>query len=78
MEETEVKKALKVIVDNRDKTKALNWAVNYAFLGLSMSGHELKVQCLYVLNNITHWRGPEAKSVKETLKRFTKSENPHR
>ena len=60
-----------MIILNKDQ-KALNYAVNYARAGLAMTGHELKVQCLYVLNNIAHWRGETAKEVRNILKEFTK------
>jgi hypothetical protein len=67
--EQEVHKCLQAIVDNRNE-KSLNWAVNYAQAGLNMSGEELRVQCLYVLGNISHWRGDLARSVRATLKLF--------
>lgn len=69
--EDKVREALALIVKHR-KEKALNWAVNYAREGLAMSGEALRVQCLYVLGNITHWRGDVAKDVRQTLKEFTK------
>ncbi len=34
-------------------------------------GEALRVQCLYVLNNMSHWRGEIAKAVRQTLKTFT-------
>jgi hypothetical protein len=65
-----VKEALQAIVDNKD-SKALNYAVNYASYGLSITDErELRVQVLYVLNNITAWRGETAKEVRKTLKQF--------
>jgi hypothetical protein len=70
--EVDVYKALRAIVANR-KQPAVNYAVNYALQGLSMSGHELKVQVLYVLNNISHWRGDVAKQTRDTLKAYTKN-----
>ena len=69
--EKEVKDALQVIIDNR-QAKALNYAVNYARGGLLLSGEALRVQCLYILNNMTAWRGIAAKEVRTTLKEFTK------
>ena len=69
--ENKVHWALNKILDNENE-KALNYAVNYARAGLYMTGEELKVQCLYVLNNMTHWRGETAKEVRTTLKEFTK------
>lgn len=70
--EEEVREALGIIVKNWD-AKALNYAVNYARAGLQMTGYELEIQCLYVLGNMTHWRGDEAKKVREILKDFTKT-----
>lgn len=62
--------SLQKIVDNK-KEKSLNYAVNYAEygLGLLQGSHEMKVQCLYVLNNMTHWRGELAKEVRAALKK---------
>ena len=48
--------------------KALNYAVNYARHGLSCEGPEARVQALYILNNMTRWRGPMAKAVRQSLK----------
>lgn len=67
--EGEVRSSLRVILNNSDK-KALNWAVNYAREGLEMYGKDLRVQCLYVLNNMTHWTGTVATEVRETLKAY--------
>ena len=69
--ELRVKNSLRLIVANKEQ-KSLNYCVNYARAGLSMTGHELKVQCLYVLNNMTRWRGDVAKEVRATLKEYTK------
>lgn len=71
--ESEVKEAInKILVDKSHYTTSLNYAVNYCRAALSMSGHELKVQCLYILNNITHWRSHNSKEVRATLKAFFK------
>lgn len=54
-------------------TKALNYAVGYAAAGGSLRDEEaIKVQCLYILNNITHWRGPVAKAARATFKELAK------
>ncbi len=67
-----VREALQKIVDNSGE-KSLNRAVNYASYGLSIEDErELKVQCLYVLNNISRWRGEVAREVRKTLKEFVK------
>lgn len=47
---------------------ALNWAVNYAKAGRNMTGEEARVQALYILGNITHWRGDKAREVRAALK----------
>ena len=60
------------IIANKEK-KALNYAVNYAKHGLYITDpHEMKVQSLYILNNMTHWRGDLAKEVRATLKVVSK------
>ena len=69
--EEQVKGAIEVILsDEKSYAKSLNCAVNYCLTAQSMSGHELYVQTLYILNNISHWRHPEAKNVREILKNF--------
>jgi hypothetical protein len=67
--EAEVHRALHGILVNRD-ARAVNWAVAYARAGLDLEGEDLRVQCLYILNNITHWRGDTAAWVRRTLKAF--------
>jgi len=58
------------IVDNRDQ-KALNWAVNYAREGLRMNEvDDARTQALYILNNISYWRGPIAEESRSILKNF--------
>ena len=64
-------RACQLIVDNSDK-KAVNWAVNYAKYGLTVTNEqEAKVQALYILSNIQYWRGEVAKDVRMLLKSFT-------
>lgn len=71
--EEQVKNAIRKILEDEKRYKtSLNWAVNYCRHALSLSGEELRVQCLYILNNIQHWRHPSAKDVRATLKAFTK------
>lgn len=67
--ESQVHDAFKTIIANRE-VKALNYAVNYAKVGLELHGKDLFYQVLYVLNNMIHWRGVEAKAVRDTLKAF--------
>lgn len=71
--EVEVREAIRKILEDKKAYKtSLNYAVNYCVAALSQSGHELAVQCLYILNNISRWRNPEAKRVREVLKAFSK------
>jgi len=71
--ESEVKEAIKVILSDEKAYKtSLNYAVNYCKAALVMTGHELAIQCLYILNNIQHWRNPNAKDVRIVLKAFVK------
>ena len=71
--EIQVKEALRTILhDTKSYDTSLNYAVNYCLAGIHLTGHELKVQCLYILNNITRWRNPKAKLVRQILKEFSK------
>lgn len=68
----EVKDAINIILsDRKSYLTSLNYAVNYCRYALAIQNdEELKVQCLYILNNIIHWRHPQAKAVRITLKKF--------
>lgn len=69
--ETEVIRAIETILsDKKSYRTSLNYAVHYCQNALTYTGHDLYVQVLYILNNITHWRHPEAKRVREVLKNF--------
>jgi hypothetical protein len=71
--EKQVHEAIKVILsDKKSYPTSLNYAVNYYLLSREMQGEALRVQCLYILSNITYWRHPLAKSVRQVLKDFTK------
>jgi hypothetical protein len=50
------------------------YAKSYAQAGLDrdMDGEMARVQCLYILGNMTHWRGDRARAVREALKRLSK------
>jgi len=64
-------KACQLIVDNSDK-KAVNWAVNYAKYGLTVTNEkDAQVQALYILSNIRCWGGEVARDVRALLKAFT-------
>ena len=71
--EKEVQAAIQIILEDRKSyTSSLNYAYNYCRAAELMQGEELRVQCLYILNNISHWRGEGSKEVRETLKAFSK------
>lgn len=73
MNETQVQDAIGVILSDKAKySTQLNYAVNYCKAALCMQGEELRVQCLYILGNISSWRHPQAKEVRKTLKEFSK------
>lgn len=59
-----------ILEDTASYTKSLNWAVDYCRNALDMEGDNLRVQCLYILNNIAHWRHPKAKEIRLVLKRY--------
>jgi hypothetical protein len=40
---------------------------------LQYGQHGLKVQCLYIVTNLTHWRGELAKQVRTVLREYAKS-----
>ena len=49
------------------------YAKSYARAGLSMTDREeIRVQALYILSNMTGWRGEQAVLVRTTLRLFTK------
>ena len=53
---------------------ALNYAVGYALVGGTLRDPgEIRVQCLYILNNISRWRGDTAKRSREVFKRLSKA-----
>lgn len=51
----------------------IHYGAAYAREGMRMHDMQhIKVQALYILNNLSAWRGDEARMVKATLKGFTK------
>lgn len=62
--------ACRAIINARGN-EAVNWAVNYAKAGLAYAENSdaARVQSLYILNNITSWRGDVAKEARAALKR---------
>lgn len=70
----EVEKALTNVLNNSE-VKALDYCVGYAEHALDMiSANEpydrVKVQILYVLSNMAHWRGGAARETKTILRNF--------
>jgi len=63
--------ALEVITSN-SHIRALDYAVNYATLGLGMYGEDLQTQVMYVLCNTATWRGEVAMNVKKVLNGYLK------
>lgn len=71
MNEKQVKEAIMIILsDKNSRLTSLSYAVGYCREALHMQGHELQIQCSYILANITHWRHPQAKDVRVILKAF--------
>ena len=59
------------IITAADKTKPgalVQYAATYASAGRGMQGEKLRVQILYVMSNLSMWRGEEAREVKEALR----------
>lgn len=51
----------------------IQYAASYASAGIHMRDRDaIRVQALYILNNLSGWRGDEARMVKDTLRQFTK------
>lgn len=77
-ERIDLTNALTIIMEDK-AAPSLKWAVNYTAHALGMvllwqdTDADIKTQLLYVLNNITHWRHPDAKSVRGVLKAFVKA-----
>ena len=72
MDEKSVHKAINIILaDRKAYDTSLNWAINDCLQSVGLHGDDLNTQCLYILNNITRWRNPEAKNVRNILKAFT-------
>jgi hypothetical protein len=61
-----------ILSDKKAYATSLNYAVDYCKAGLDMTGYTLKVQVLYILNNITRWRHKDAKGIRNILKLYTK------
>lgn len=68
--------ACQAVVDagkDKNQIRQVDYAVGYARAGLRMVlAHEKKVQAVYIVNNISSWRGDTAKAVRAFLKEFSK------
>ena len=54
--------------------RLIEYAAAYAKAGLEMTDkEEIRVQCLYILNNLSGWRGEEAADAKAVLKYLSKN-----
>jgi hypothetical protein len=62
-----------ILSDITSYATSTNYAINYCRAAKGMVGHEFRVQCAYILNNITHWRHPQAKLVRSILREYSKS-----
>lgn len=74
----DVKKALDIMYEDKAAhPKSLNWAINRIIQArlaiLAGDTEELNVRCLYIINDISHWRHPEAKWVRDTIRAYSKS-----
>jgi hypothetical protein len=69
----DAKAAIRVILsDEANFDGTLNYAVNYCRAALELEGYDFRVQCNYILSNITRWRHPQAKAVRDALKAAAK------
>lgn len=57
-----------ILSDKASYATSLNYAVNYCRVALTQTGHDLKMQIPYILGNISRWRHPQAKEVRQVLK----------
>ena len=70
-----LKEALSRILEHRS-SQALTYAIAYTEYALSMiergeSIEDIRIQCLYVRNNLSSWRGDVARNVKSVIDDFT-------
>lgn len=68
-----MEEALRAVLEEAPSDKGFNaYAQAYAKRAIldGMKGETLRVQILYILNNLGSWRGPRAKEVKQFLKSF--------
>lgn len=68
----ELKDALDKVIYYQYARAYAKAAIRNPHTATEMSGHELAVQLLYVLNNLQSWRGEEARATKLILKKWAK------
>ena len=75
IQDEDVRGAIRAIISHRNEV-SLNYCYGYAAVSREMVLHtnEFNTQVLYILNNMTHWRGAVAASVRSTLKSYLKRE----
>jgi len=64
--------AFRIILTQDSSKGHMAYAQAYAEAGLSMEGDSLRVQILYVLNNLQYWRGEVARRTKKELREVEK------
>jgi hypothetical protein len=63
--------AINAIIEAANKSgpnSMMHYAASYAEAGRGLTCSDWRVQCLYILNNLTGWRGDKAKEVKAFLR----------
>lgn len=60
---------LKASLENKKPGALIHYAATYASAGRNMVGEHRRVQALYILNNLTSWRGIVAQETKEIFRR---------
>lgn len=72
--ESDVRTVLAHILLIENEVGFIHEAKAYAETALvrDMTGEELRVQILYVLNNLSYWRGESARLAKKILKQYLK------
>jgi len=63
-----------ILADEKAHKTSLNYAINYTRQARIMLNHgeyeAFRTQLLYVLSNITHWRHPKAKEVRQAIRAY--------
>jgi hypothetical protein len=62
--------------DNAYAASYASAAIKHPNTGKQMEGEELKVQLKYVLSNLRGWRGYEAQTAKDILKKYAGTQEP--